>query len=155
MMVAMFWDSEGVILTHCVPKSKTVTGETYEDVLRKKFLLALRKKRPQKAAAVFFHHNNAPPHRAARVHQFFDDNNFDVVPHALYSPEHAPSNFWLFLTLKDTLCGRTFSSRSALATAIFQWSQQQTPKEVFAVAMQSWRQRCEKCVHLLGDYVEK
>ena len=52
------------------------------------------------------------------------------------------------------LCGRTFSSRSALATAIFQWSQC-TPKEAFAVAIQSWRQRCEKCVRLQGDYVEK
>jgi len=78
MMVAMFWDSEGVILTHCVPKSTTVTGQTYEDVLRMKFLPALREKRPKKVAAVFFHHDNTPPHRAARVRQFFDDNNFEV-----------------------------------------------------------------------------
>jgi len=35
-----------------------------------------------------------------------------------------------------------------------QWSQQ-TPKEAFAAAMQSWRQRCEKCVRLQDDYVEK
>ena len=30
-----------------------------------------------------------------------------------------------------------------------------SPKEAFAVAMQSWRERCEKCVCLQGDYVEK
>ena len=30
-----------------------------------------------------------------------------------------------------------------------------TPKEAFAAAMQSWRERCEKCVCLQGDYVEK
>jgi len=65
MMVATFWDSEGAILTHCVPKSTTVTGETYEDVLHTTLLPALREKRPKKAAAVFFCHNNAPPHRAA------------------------------------------------------------------------------------------
>jgi len=35
-----------------------------------------------------------------------------------------------------------------------QWSQR-THKEAFAAAMQSWRQRCEKCVRLQGDYVEK
>jgi len=99
---------------------------------------------------VFFHHDNAPPHRVARVPQFFDNNNFEVVPHAPYSPDLAPSDFWLFPTLKDTLHGRTFSSRSALATAIFQWSQQ-TLKEAFAAAMQSWVQRCEKCVRLQGD----
>ena len=119
-MVAMFWDSDGVILTHCVPKSTKVTGETYEYVLRMKFLPALCEKRPKKPAAVFFHHDNAPSYRAARVHQFFN-NNF-VVPHARYSPDLAPSDFWLFPTLKDTLRGRTFSSPSALATAIFQWS---------------------------------
>ena len=29
-----------------------------------------------------------------------------------------------------------------------------SPKEAFAAAMQSWRERCEKCVCLQGDYVE-
>ena len=28
-------------------------------------------------------------------------------------------------------------------------------KEACAAAMQSWRERCEKCVCLQGDYVEK
>ena len=32
---------------------------------------------------------------------------------------------------------------------------ERTPKEAFAAAMQSWRERCEKCVCLQGDYVEK
>jgi histone-lysine N-methyltransferase SETMAR len=146
MMVAMFWESEGMILTHCIPKKTKVTGGTYEDVLRTKFLPALREKRPKNVAAVFFHQDNAPPHRAG--------GSCSPVPHAPYSPDLAPSDFWLFPTLKDTLRGRTFSSRSALATVIFQWSQH-TPKEAFAAAMQSWRQRCEKCVRLQGDYVEK
>jgi len=35
-----------------------------------------------------------------------------------------------------------------------QWSQQ-TPKEAFAAAMQSWRPSCEKCLRLQGDYIEK
>ena len=65
-----------------------------------------------------------------------------------------PSDFWLFPTMKDSVRGRTFSSRSALATAIFQWSER-TPKEAFAAAMQSWRERYEKYVCLQGDYVEK
>ena len=30
-----------------------------------------------------------------------------------------------------------------------------SPKEAFAAAMRSWRERCEKCVCLQGDYVEK
>jgi hypothetical protein len=87
--MAMFWDSEGVILTHCVPKGTTVTGETYESVLQMKFLPALREKEPKKNAAVLLDQDNAPPHRVALVHQFFHDNNFEVVPHAPYSPDLA------------------------------------------------------------------
>ena len=30
-----------------------------------------------------------------------------------------------------------------------------SPKEAFAAAMQSWRERCEKCVCLQGDNIEK
>jgi hypothetical protein len=44
----------------------------------------------QKAAVVLFNHENAPPYRAACVHQFFDDNNFEVVSQALYSTDLAP-----------------------------------------------------------------
>jgi hypothetical protein len=33
IIVAMFWYSEGLVLTNCVPKRKKVTDETYEDVL--------------------------------------------------------------------------------------------------------------------------
>ena len=29
-----------------------------------------------------------------------------------------------------------------------------SPKEAFAAAMQLWRERCEKCICLQGDYVE-
>ena len=31
MMVAMFWDSEGVIPTHCIPKGTAVMGQSYEE----------------------------------------------------------------------------------------------------------------------------
>ena len=40
---------------------------------------------------------------------------------------------------------------------IYTWCVQvlRSPKEAFTAAMQSWRERCEKCVCLQGDYVEK
>ena len=40
---------------------------------------------------------------------------------------------------------------------LYTWCVQvlRSPKEAFAAAMQSWRERCEKCACLQGDYVEK
>ena len=48
-------------------------------------------------------------------------------------------------------------SSPAVAAAEVTWCVQvlRSPKEAFAAAMQSWRERCEKCVCLQGDYVEK
>ena len=45
---------------------------------------------------------------------------------------------------------------SASCPGRFTWCVQvlRSPKEAFAAAMQSWRERCEKCVCLQGDYVE-
>lgn len=114
MMVSMFWDSEGVILTHCVPKGTTVTGVSYENVLKNKFLPAVQQKLPGRAARVLFHQDNAPAHRATVTQQFLRDNNFQVIPHAPYSPDLAPSDFWLFPTMKDTLRGHIFHNADAM-----------------------------------------
>ena len=47
--------------------------------------------------------------------------------------------------------------RSPASNLVTTWCVQvlRSPKEAFAAAMQSWRERCEKCVCLQGDYVEK
>lgn len=119
VMVAMFWDSEGVILTHCVPKGTTITANSYEKVLRTKFLPALHEKWPNKTGRVLFHQDNAPAHRALLTQQFLQNNNFEVVSHAPYSPDFTSSDFWLFPIIKHTLRGRSFSNRAAVASAIF------------------------------------
>ncbi|PNF14554.1 hypothetical protein B7P43_G14959 [Cryptotermes secundus] len=72
----------------------------------------------QKAARVLFHQDNAPAHWAYATQQFLRENNLEVVSHAPYSPDLAPSDFWLFPTMKDTLRGRTFTSHAAIASAI-------------------------------------
>ena len=56
---------------------------------------------------------------------------------------------------KETDC--TFVEYQGGQTVVCTWCVQvlRPPKEAFAAAMQSWRERCEKCVRLQGDYVEK
>jgi hypothetical protein len=44
------------------------------------------------------------------VQQFLARNNILIVPHPPCSPDLAPSDFWLFPTLKMGLRGRRFST---------------------------------------------
>jgi hypothetical protein len=44
------------------------------------------------------------------VQQFLAKNNIPIVPHPPYSPDLAPSDFWLFPMLKVGLRGRRFAT---------------------------------------------
>ena len=57
----------------------------------------------------------------------------------------------------SSLCGRLKTSVIFSLPGTNTWCVQvlRSPKEAFAAAMQSLRERCEKCVCLQGDYVEK
>jgi hypothetical protein len=56
------------------------------------------------------HHYNAPSHTAMAVQQFFAKKSIPIVPHASYSSDLAPRDFWLFPTLKMGLRGRRFAT---------------------------------------------
>jgi hypothetical protein len=47
---------------------------------------------------------------AMAVQRFLAQNNIPIVPHPPYSPDLAPSDFWLFPTLKMGLRGRRFAT---------------------------------------------
>lgn len=113
----------------------TVTANLYKNVLRTKFLPVLYKKQTSKAWQMHFHQDNTPAHRALVTQQFLQNNIFEVVSHAPYSPDLAPSNTWLFSTMKDTLHAHSFPNQATIATAIFQWAKH-TPKEEFSAAME-------------------
>ena len=109
--------------THCVPKSTTVTGETYEDVLQTKFLPASREKRPKKAAAVLSSQQRSSSLGGScspvfqQQQQLWSCSSCSLLTW--------PCTRW-FLVLSNTeghsltLRGSTFLSHSTLATAIFQ-----------------------------------
>jgi hypothetical protein len=54
--------------------------------------------------------DNAAPHKAAIAHHKLEDLNFEVLKHQAYSPDLAPSDYYLFLNLEKDLKGRKFSS---------------------------------------------
>jgi histone-lysine N-methyltransferase SETMAR len=56
------------------------------------------------------HQDNAAPHKTAITHQKLADLHFEILKHPAYSPDLAPSDYYLFPNLKERLKGRKFSS---------------------------------------------
>jgi len=66
-----------------------------------------------------------------------------VVPHPPYSPDLAPSDFWLFPKLKETLKGQNFSWDAQVEAAMCKWISSQ-PETFFIDGMNKWIERLKK-----------
>jgi len=87
------------------------------------------------------------------VQQFLDEKSIPVITQPPYSPDLAPSDFWLFPSLKMGLKGTGFSNMEDIksnATAELQ----KTAKEAFRRCFQQWQDRWSKCVRAQGSYFE-
>ncbi|KAG5319810.1 MOS1T transposase, partial [Pseudoatta argentina] len=74
---------------------------------------ALREKRPeyeQRHDKVTFLHDNARPHVAKVVKKYLKTLKWDVLPHPPYSPDIAPSDYWLFRRMQHDLASHRFTS---------------------------------------------
>jgi histone-lysine N-methyltransferase SETMAR len=101
----------------------------------------------------FFHWDNAPVHTAAVVQEFLVAKGVQLIPHPPYSPDLAPADFFLFPKVKSELAGRTLTAESFKTS--WEGLVRTIAKDEFAGAFRRWMERCEKCVRVGGDYVEK
>ena len=87
-------------------------------------LKKLGQKRPELFAnySWILHHNNARAHTTLSVREFLATKQITVLEHPAYSPDLAPSKFFLFPKIKEILKGRNFDDiddiRSNTAAAL-------------------------------------
>ena len=130
ILYSIFWDQKGVILSYPLPKGMTITGKCYRDILKNHLLPAAAEKRPELLGNFILHQDNAPPHKVRIVTEFLVEEGIETLRHPPYSPDLALSDFWLFDTLKLSLRGRQFPSRSSLGSAVHQ-SLKHIPKDSY------------------------
>ena len=105
VLASVFWDAHGISVIDYLEKGRTINSEYYMALLvRLKEEIA--KKRPQmKKKKVLFYQNNAPCHKSiakiAKLHEL----HFELLPHPPYSPDLAPSDYYLFVDIKRMLQG--------------------------------------------------
>ena len=154
VMATVFWVSEGVVLVDFLEGKKTVTGAYYVEVL-KKLRAKLPQKRPGKLhRGILFHHDNAPAHSSRIVRDVLREFRWELLPHLPYSPDLAPSDFFLFPKLEKHLKAVYFNDSSeanqAAKTWLTKWS-----ADYFKNGIIGWKHRLGKCIDLAGNYVEK
>ena len=80
--------------------------------------------------------------------------HFEWLLHQPYSPDLAPSDYWLFADLKRMLQGKSFSSNEEVileTEAYFEAKDKSFNKKGIKLLEKHWNQ----CITLEGDYVDE
>jgi hypothetical protein len=86
-----------------------------------------------------FLQDNAASHKLVIVHQKLADIHFEVLKHLAYSPDLAPSHYYLIHNFRKHLKGRKFSSIEEAKLAAKWWFAAQ-PKEFFLDGLKKLQQ---------------
>ncbi len=111
-MLSVWWDFQGVIYFELLPPNTSVTADLYCEQLQK-LRDALRNKRPGRGKVRLLV-DNAKPHIAKVTRQTLEKFRWEVVPHAPYSPDLAPTDYHLFRSLQNHLRGKKFDNQEQL-----------------------------------------
>ena len=99
-------DIRGIVHYEFVQTGQTVNQVYYLEVL-KRLREKVRRKRPELFASNsrILHHDNALAHTALSVREFLATKQITVLEQPAYSPDLAPSGFFLFPKIKEILKG--------------------------------------------------
>jgi hypothetical protein len=100
----------------------------------------------------WIHADNARPHIAKVSSDYIARNEMKTAPHPPYSPDLAPSDFFLFGYVKGKLMGYQAGSAAELLVRI-QVILAEIPREALNTAFLEWMQRLQKCIESDGEYV--
>lgn len=109
-METVFWDSHGVILIDYLQKGKTITGAYYAFLLDK-LKVEIADKRPHlQKKEILFHQDNTSSRASTFAIAKIRELRIELLDHPPYSPDLAPSDFFLFPQLKTALGEQRFLS---------------------------------------------
>jgi hypothetical protein len=96
--------------------------------------------------------DNATPHGPKLTKSCVKPLRLREADHPPYSPDLAPSDFYLFGKLEGQMAGSEFESTEDLLATIRRLTNAISRGELESV-FQEWERRLEKCIQVGGDYV--
>ena len=117
------FEDADVIYYELLKPNETITGERHRTPLMR-LSRALREKRPQyeqRHEKVILQHDNARPHVDKYVKTYLETLKWEVLHHPPYSPDIAPSDYYLFRSMKHGLVDQQFRSYEDIKKWFYSW----------------------------------
>ena len=136
-----------------LPKRSTITGVNYANLLEQLRTAIREKRRSKLSKGVLLQQDNARVHTCKVAMDAVQWNGYELIPHPAYSPELAPSDFFLFPNLKKDIRELHFRSDEEVVTAVEEWVNGKNP-DIFSSGLMALEHRWSKCITLEGNYIE-
>ena len=147
VMATVFWDAKGVIMLDILPKRSTITGVYYANFLDQLRTAIREKRRGKLSKCVLLQQDNARVHTCKVAMDAVERNGYELIPHPAYSPDQAPSDFFLFPNLKKYIRELHFLSGEEVVTAVEEWVNGKDP-DFFSSGLMAFERRWSKCITL-------
>lgn len=149
-MLSAFWDDNGILLLDFAGAETKINSNYYCNLVQQ----VRKKRRKSRVCELFFLADNAPIHTSQQSSTTVAASGLTVLSHPPYSPDLAPSDFFLFRHLKQALRGRRFDSKEELKDEVEGFFGEKS-SDFFKNAFQELVVRWRKCVAADGGYIEK
>lgn len=150
IMVTVFWTRAGMESITYLPPGESFNCDYFKTQIMGDLENQLFQRRPKKGlSGIRLHIDNARPHL---INDFLDEKNVTRLPQPPYSPDIAPSDFFLFGYLKMMLEGQTFTDPEACfqeVIKILNGISEETLNRVF----DEWLERLKMVMRREGDYL--
>lgn len=154
VMLCIWWDQQGVVFYELLNPGETVTADRYRRQLGR-LADALNRNRPEianKTRRVLFHDDNARPHRAYITKNKIEQLGWDRLDQPAYSPDIAPSDYYLFRLMQLDLADVRFSKAEEVRKWIAEWIAEKDG-EFFRHGIHKLAQRWREVVANDGQYI--
>ena len=118
IMIIIFWDKDGVLLTECLLRRTTINGPSDASTIEQLHSVIVEKGRSKVSQGVLLLHGNAPVDKCNIVQTTIRQAGFIELKHPVYSLDIAPTNYHPLLNLKKFLRLKNLSSDDEAVTTV-------------------------------------
>jgi len=151
-MFSIFFKTTGMVHVDCMERGSTINTNYYIENCLNPVIKVLNNQRPTSGTTnMKILHDNARPHVTKTVKDRLNQVGITIIRHPPYSPDLAPSDFWLFDLIKKHLDDHldVQSQKSQITEILLN-----IPKNEYRKTFEKWLERMQLCINNNGDYFE-
>jgi len=154
IMIIVIWGVRGPLLVRCLPETRNFNTQFTIEILNE-LDMAVRRFRPKLGLKhLKFHWDNARPHTSSETRSRLSELGVSVLPHPPYSPDIAPSDFFLFGYIKSRLRGCSFGTSDELLGKVTMEIEAISRNQLESV-FEEWKGRLFTVIETGGSYITK